>query len=129
VLGSIMNVRFQSAFLGQIPESIKSALPMAEITSLARNPQALVNPAAQAQLKTNLTSSGLSSGGFDQIMQSLHQALSSAISLTFLIAFGILLLGFAATFFMNTRQSQKQPSPEGEPETLAKGPEVMREEE
>jgi hypothetical protein len=107
VLGSIVNVRFFSDFTSQIPESVSNTISMQELTALAHNPQALVSPAAQAQLKTTLSSSGLGSAGFEQVMSTLHRALSSAISEAFLIGFAILLVGLAATFFLNSKPAKK----------------------
>jgi EmrB/QacA subfamily drug resistance transporter len=107
VLGSIVNTRFLSNFTTQIPENIKNALSMEELTALAHNPQALVNPQSQAQLKETISNAGLGSSGFNQVMQLLHQALSSAITQAFLIAFGILLVGLAATFFLSGRTARK----------------------
>jgi EmrB/QacA subfamily drug resistance transporter len=113
VLGSIMNNRFLSAFTGNIPESVKSAVPMEEITALAHNPQALVNPAAQVQLKEMLTQPGMAANIFDQVMQTLREALSSAISGSFLIGFMILLVGLIAAFFFKGKVSHEGAEPPG----------------
>jgi EmrB/QacA subfamily drug resistance transporter len=113
VLGSIMNNRFLSAFTGNIPESVKSAVPMEEITALAHNPQALVNPAAQVQLKEMLTQPGMAANIFDQVMQTLREALSSAISGSFLIGFMILLVGLIAAFFFKGKVSHESAEPPG----------------
>jgi EmrB/QacA subfamily drug resistance transporter len=111
VLGSIMNNRFLSSFTGSIPESVRSVVPMDELTVLAHNPQALVNPAAQAQLKEMLTQPGMGANVFEQVMHTLREALSSAISGSFLIGFMILLIGLIAAFFFKGRVSHEGAAP------------------
>jgi EmrB/QacA subfamily drug resistance transporter len=100
ILGSIMNNRFFGGFIGGIPENIKSAVPMDELSALAHNPQALVNPAAQDQLKEMLSRGGAGSAIFDQLMALLREALSSAITRAFLIGFCFLVLALIAAFFL-----------------------------
>lgn len=100
ILGSVMNNRFFAGFIGQLPESAKNLVPMDQLTALAHNPQALVNPAAQAQLKTMLSQPGQGAALFDQVMLTLRHALSSAIAEAFLVGFGVLMIGLIATFFL-----------------------------
>jgi len=114
ILGSIMNNRFLAAFINQIPETVKNAIPMDDLTAMAHNPQALVNPAAQAQLKEMLSQPGTGTTVFDQVMQTLHQALSSAISEAFFIGFLILLIGLVAAFFLKEKASDKDIKPVNE---------------
>jgi EmrB/QacA subfamily drug resistance transporter len=109
ILGSIVTNRFVASFTGQIPESVKNNISMEKLTALAHNPQALVSPAAQTELQETLSSAG--PGIYDQVMLTLHQALSSAIAEAFLIAFGILLIGLAATFFLKGGAPNKDDRP------------------
>jgi EmrB/QacA subfamily drug resistance transporter len=111
ILGAIMNNRFLSGFIGQIPENVKAAVPMDQLTELAHNPQALVNPAAQAQLKDILTQPGMDPSIFDTVMSLLQQALSSAIGRAFIIAFFILLVGLIASFFMKGKKVKQAEKP------------------
>jgi MFS family permease len=111
ILGSIMNNRFLAVFINRIPETVKNVIPMDELTALAHNPQALVNPAAQAQLKEMLSQPGIDITVFDQVMRTLHEALSSAISQAFLIGFSILLIGLVAAFFLKEKASDKEIKP------------------
>ena len=83
---------------------------MDQITELAHNPQALVNPAAQEQLKELLTQSGDPSI-FTLVMSTLKEALSSAITQAFLVAFGIVIVGLVALFFLKEVKIQT-PGPE-----------------
>jgi hypothetical protein len=100
MLGSVMNNRFFAGFIGQLPDSAKSLVSMDQLKALAHNPQALVNPAAQAQLKTMLSQPGQGTVLFDEVMLTLRQALSSAIAEAFLVGFGVLIIGLIATFFL-----------------------------
>jgi hypothetical protein len=104
ILGAVMNNRFLSSFIGGIPENVKNAVPMDELTALANNPQALVSPAAQAQLKEILTKPGMDPTIFDKVMGLLQQALSSAIGRAFFIAFLILAVGLIASFFLKGKK-------------------------
>jgi EmrB/QacA subfamily drug resistance transporter len=100
ILGSIMNNRFQTTFINRIPETLKATISIDKLTALSHNPQALVNPAAQTQLRDMVSSPGSGTAVFDQVMEALHQALSSAIAEAFLIGFCVLLIGLVATFFL-----------------------------
>jgi EmrB/QacA subfamily drug resistance transporter len=111
ILGSIVNTRFLSNFTANLPATVKDTISMEKLISLAHNPQALVNPAAQAQLKETFTSAGLNASGFEQVMQTLKQALSSAISSAFLIGFGVLLIGLLAVFFLKAPAKVKAETP------------------
>jgi EmrB/QacA subfamily drug resistance transporter len=100
ILGSIVNNRFLSNFIARVPETVKDTISIDKLTAMAHNPQALVNPAAQAQLRETLTSPGSGTAVFDQVMQGLHQALSSAITQAFFIGFCITVIGLIAVFFL-----------------------------
>ena len=112
ILGAIMNNRFYSGFFKQIPDTVRSEVPINELTALAHNPQALVNPEAQAQLKAMLTQPGMDPSVFSQVMNMLQQALSSAITRAFFIGFCILLVGLAASFFMKYKRLEQTDAPQ-----------------
>jgi EmrB/QacA subfamily drug resistance transporter len=111
ILGSIMNNRFLSSFMGQIPETVKNSISMEKLHTLAQNPQALVSPDAQMQLKEIFISAGSGTDVFDQVMNALRQALSSAISEAFLVASGVLIIGLVATFFLREGAAKKDDRP------------------
>jgi EmrB/QacA subfamily drug resistance transporter len=111
VMGSIMNNRFLAAFTGSIPDAVRNDVSMDELTALAHNPQALVNPAAQEQLKEMLTRPGTSADVFDQVMLTLRESLSSAISDAFFIGFMILMIGLIAAFFFKGKVSHEGAGP------------------
>ena len=58
IFGTVMTNSFANRFLTQLPDSVKSVIPSSTITSMAHNPQALVNPDAQNQLKSLLAPLG-----------------------------------------------------------------------
>jgi EmrB/QacA subfamily drug resistance transporter len=105
VLGAIMNNRFLPEFMNHLPDSVKSAVPMDQLTTLAHNPNALVSPAAQAQLKVMLNQPGIDPGIYAQVMRVMHESLSSAITQAFFVGFIILLLGLAAAFLLKDKPS------------------------
>ncbi len=94
VLGSVMNNKFAVELVDRVPSSITVSLPP-QLSSMAKNPQALVNPATQDQLKNLLGSSG-----FEQLLQGLRQALTSAIAQAFLIGLIFVLIGLIITLFI-----------------------------
>jgi EmrB/QacA subfamily drug resistance transporter len=101
IIGSIMNNRFSSQFFSSIPETIKKAIPAEQLTSLAHNPQALVNAQAQAQLRDSFNIFGSQGQAlFEQLLQTLRQSLSSAIARVFLIGFFIVIISFITSFFL-----------------------------
>ena len=100
VLGSVVNNRFADGFVDQIPANVKAVVPLNDLTSLAHNPQALVSPEAQAQLKSMFSQTGQVTQVFDQVMNALRHALASSIAEAFFIGFGVLLIGFVAAFFL-----------------------------
>jgi EmrB/QacA subfamily drug resistance transporter len=110
ILGSVINNRFLASFIAQAPKEVTERFSLEQLTEMARNPQALVNPAAQEQLKQALSTTG-SNSVFDQVMAGLHQSLASAISLGFLIGFVVLVVGLAAAFFMKDVPFHKDDRP------------------
>jgi EmrB/QacA subfamily drug resistance transporter len=111
ILGAVMNNRFISAFIGQIPDNVKNSVPMNELTAMAHNPQALVSAGAQAQLKEILTQPGIDASIFDQVMKLLQEAMSSAIGRVFFIGFLVLLAGLVISFFLKDKKSKESEEP------------------
>jgi EmrB/QacA subfamily drug resistance transporter len=115
ILGSVMNNRFFTDFINRIPETVKNVIPMDSITALAHNPQALVSPEAQAQLREMLTQPGVDATVYNQVMDTLHQSLASAITGAFFIGFLILLVGLALSFFLKVKPIEKGAMPMNNP--------------
>ena len=101
VFGSVLNNRFAAEFMAAIPSTIKVIVPMNRLELLLHNPQALVSPEAQAQLKGIFAMLGTQGTAiYEQLLEALRQALSSALSMVFLIAFAVLIVAFVANFFI-----------------------------
>jgi len=99
ILGSVMSNRFAAGLLSKMPDSVKDVVPPETLSSLANNPQALVSPDAQAQLREMFSQAGDPSL-FGQFLGGMRQALSSAISEVFFIGMAIAFLGLIATLFI-----------------------------
>jgi len=112
IFGSVINNRFASEFISGLPSIVKSLIPLDQLASLARNPQALVNPEAQAQLRGIFEQLGpQGTATFEQIIQSLRHALAFAVSEVFFIGFVITLIALAIHFFIKEIPLRKQNIP------------------
>lgn len=101
VLGSILNNSFAGKFMSLLPESVKQAVHGDTLASLTDNPQALVSPDAQAQLQVILSQAGDNGLNlFEQLLQTLREALSSSLSEVFLIGMFITGAAFIINFFI-----------------------------
>ncbi len=101
VFGSIMNNRFASEFFTRLPNKIKDLIPMERLDSLVRNPQALVSPDSQAQLQELFSEAGPDGAVYlQQLVQTLRESLSSALSFVFLIGLFIVVIAFIVNLFL-----------------------------
>jgi EmrB/QacA subfamily drug resistance transporter len=95
LFGTVLNNSFASRIMAQIPVDVKSAIPDAQLNALVQNPQALVDPSAQAQLQAQLAHLGLQGQQlFQELMSGLKGALSSSVSAVFMAGFIIVAAGF-----------------------------------
>jgi EmrB/QacA subfamily drug resistance transporter len=108
VLGSVLNNSFFDGFIGKIPDSISQFVSMDHLSALANNPQALVNASAQAQLQDMIAQSGAGPEVFQQLMNILKVALSSALTSAFFVGFCVMVVGCAVTFFMKEIPLRKE---------------------
>lgn len=101
VLGSVMNTRFSSEFLARLPEGVKFVLPAERLMMMAHNPQALVNPDRQHQLKAFLVPMGVQGARiYEQLMVVLRQSLQAALSRIFLVSLMMVALAFILNLFL-----------------------------
>jgi EmrB/QacA subfamily drug resistance transporter len=103
VLGAVMNNRFFSVFMNSIPENVKNAVPLDQLTALARNPNALVNAGAQEQLQQILNQPTLDPGTYGRVMDILKESLNLAITQAFFVGSCVVLLGVAVAFLMKDK--------------------------
>ena len=101
ILGSVLNNRFAAQLANTVPQSVQEALSPEVLPGLARNPQAMINPAAGEQLRAAFSS--VEAGGdllFQQLLQTLRESLASAITEVFLIGASVVLAAWLVTIFM-----------------------------
>jgi len=101
IVGSILNNRFAANFFGNLPAEVTDVVPMAELTSIVDNPQALVNPESQDALQSMFL--GLGPQGealFETTLTTLRESLSSALTQVFMVFLGITLLALVVNLFL-----------------------------
>jgi EmrB/QacA subfamily drug resistance transporter len=101
IVGSILNNRFASVFFGSLPAEVTNAVPMAELTSIVDNPQALVNPESQDALREVFVGLGPQGDAlFETTITTLRESLNSALTQVFMVFLGITLLAMVVNFFL-----------------------------
>jgi len=101
IVGSILNNTFASSFIGNLSAEVKAVVSPEQLAAIVDNPQALVNPEAQAQLQSLFE--GMGSQGtvlFEQLLFTLRNALNSALIQVFIVFLVVTLLGLLANFFL-----------------------------
>ena len=120
LLGSFMVSRFTSGLEDSVTPAMKQALPAGQdISSLAGNPQALVNSQALSDLRSGIAQSGPEGADLaEQLVRALRETLASAIGDVFLIGVVAVGLGFVATLFLKELPLAKRGQrPEGVPDS------------
>lgn len=116
ILGSILTNRFATSFLNSLPADIMSRIPPDLLSSLARNPQALLSVQAQDALRNALAGLGPQADAiFNQIIMLLRQSLNSALSEVFLISFAATLVALVINLFIKEIPLRRQREAGGEP--------------
>jgi EmrB/QacA subfamily drug resistance transporter len=101
ILGSLMTNRFASELTSAISSDVKEALAPGQLSALAHNPQALMSPEAQAQLQAQFSQTGSQGSGlFEQLLDALRHALSSALSEVFLITLAVIVVAWLTVIFL-----------------------------
>jgi EmrB/QacA subfamily drug resistance transporter len=101
ILGSLLNLQFAAQLTRLVPSAVKEAMQPGQLFQLARNPQALVNPEAQAQLQDGFSSAGQQGAELlQQLMTALRMALANAIDYVFLVSLLVVAVAWVATVFM-----------------------------
>jgi len=109
IFGSIMNNRFAGELTAKIPDTVKAIIGPEQLETLSHNPQALLNPEAQAQLRIILEQTGpQGSALFQQTLSALRQSLEAALSQVFLIGALVLLVAFVINFLIKEIPLRKQ---------------------
>lgn len=101
VLGTVMHSRMVSGVADALPASVKDALPARMMAAIAENPQLLVDPDRQQQLKALIERLDVHGRGlYDALILGLRQALADALSRTFLVALIVLAVAFVVNLFL-----------------------------
>jgi EmrB/QacA subfamily drug resistance transporter len=101
IFGSIMNNRFAAELMSRLPPAAKALIPPEQLSTLAHNPEALVNPQSQTQLNALLGQMGTQGAELlQQILQAMRQSLSTALSEVFLFAALCVGIAFIINFFI-----------------------------
>jgi EmrB/QacA subfamily drug resistance transporter len=109
IFGSVMNNRFASEFTDRLPSVVKTMVPAKELEVLAHNPQALMSPEAQEQLRGIIEQIGPQGAElFQQVLQVLRQSLDSALSQVFLFALLAVAIAFLINLFIKEIPLRKQ---------------------
>jgi EmrB/QacA subfamily drug resistance transporter len=116
IFGSVMNNRFASELTSRLPSAIKTVVPTQQLEALAHNPQALMSPEAQEQLRRTIEQIGPQGMQlFQQVLQVLRQSLDSALSQVFLFALLAVAIAFLINFFIKEIPLRKQHTLEDTP--------------
>ena len=116
VLGSLLTNRFSSRLADAVPAEVRDVLAPGQLESLANNPQALVNPDAQAQLEAGFSSLGPEGPRLlAQLLFSLQETLAKAISDVFLVSLFVVMAALVATVFLKQIALQGRPRSRGGP--------------
>ncbi len=109
LFGTVLNNSFASHIVAQIPADVKNAIPAAQLNALVQNPQALVDPLAQAQLNAQLSEMGPQGQQlFQQLLTSLKGSLTTALNEVFVVGFVIVVIGFIVHMFIQEIPLRKQ---------------------
>jgi EmrB/QacA subfamily drug resistance transporter len=101
IVGSILNNRFASQFMTDLPEGVKAVVPVEKLNEIVENPQALVNAGARDELRGLFE--GLGAQGetlLEQLISTLQGALNSALVQVFMVFLILTVVGMLVNFFL-----------------------------
>jgi EmrB/QacA subfamily drug resistance transporter len=101
IVGSILNNRFASEFIGNLSPEVREVISPERLASIVDNPQALVNLEAQAELRGMFEGLGTQGAAlFEQMLSTLQNALNSALMEIFAVFCGVAVLALLANLFL-----------------------------
>lgn len=101
IFGSALNNRFATEFTTHLPTEVKAIVPPETLDRLVHNPQALVSPQAQEQLRAFFEQLGTQGTAmFEEMLELLRASLSSALSEVFFIGFIVIVASWLANLFI-----------------------------
>ena len=119
IVGSVLNNRFASEFINNLSSGVKAILSPEQLAAIVDNPQALVNPAARAELLSLFEGAGAQGTAlFEQMMSTLQNALNSALVQVFAVFLIASVIALIVNFFLKGippyRSKQDMPAPAAE---------------
>jgi EmrB/QacA subfamily drug resistance transporter len=104
-MGSIMNSAYLPAFQNALPNAIKQAAkvgsPVAQFLGIFNNPQVLLQPGVEAQLRAGAAQQGPAGlTVFNQVIESVKVGLTAGIHNVFIMSTVIMLVGTLAVLFL-----------------------------
>lgn len=110
--GIVMLQSFRSGTDAIVPEHVKSALPQGLLDSMKEDPRALVDPAAAQVLKETLAGTGSENLSLaDSLLNSLHLALTGALSDVFTLLWVAVALSLPVALFLRVHPDIDRDSP------------------
>jgi EmrB/QacA subfamily drug resistance transporter len=109
IVGSVMNNRFHREFAGNLTDEVRAVVSPEKLAAAVDNPQALINPAAQEQLKAFFD--GLGEQGavlFQQMYDALLGALNSALTEVFAVLGGMAVVAVLVNFWLRVPQHRRE---------------------
>jgi predicted MFS family arabinose efflux permease len=101
LVGALLNNRFNTAFFGNLSPEVKQYVSPEELASIANNPQALINPEAQAQIQGFFEGAGSQAVGLlEHLLATLQNALNDALAFIFVFAASFAIAGLIVNFFL-----------------------------
>jgi len=100
IFGSLMTSRLSSELTGNVSPEVIEVLTPDGLSELADNPQALMGPEALEQLQAQFSDIGQGQDLFQQLMDTLRHALSTAITDIFLIILSLAVLASIIVLFI-----------------------------
>ncbi len=97
VMGSLMASSFQNRVADSMPQALSNALSPEALATVS-NPQALLNPEAQAAIAAQFPAG--QEGLFAQLLDTLRTSLAGSISLVFMIGVGVVVLAWLINLFL-----------------------------
>jgi EmrB/QacA subfamily drug resistance transporter len=100
ILGSLMNSQFRSEFNAKLPADVTNTVPKEQLSAL-NNPQLILSPDVVAQVKQSFAAFGAQGDQlYNQVIMTVRDALSVAITDLFIIGMVFMLLSLAVTVFL-----------------------------
>jgi hypothetical protein len=121
LMGSLMSATYVPTFTRALPSQVRQVFPATFLVAF-NNPQVLLSPSAQVQLRREAAQFGSQGGSsFASVLESMRVGLSQGIHTVFLLSFMVMAIGLVAVVFLRDiplgtpRKSETSPQQEVQP--------------